>query len=233
MSISAQQDVYASLGLSTPANAARGTNDASDLGLNSFLKLMVTQLNNQDPFKPMDNGQFLGQIAQFASVTGLEELNGNFDSLAATITSGQALQAGSLVGREVLAPVEAARLEAGGVVRGQVAAAEAGSDVTLRVYDHLNQLVREMPLGRAEEGQPLTFTWDGNNDSDEFAGEGIYRLRLQTELEEGPVDLQTRLFSRVESVNLDGARGLTVNLEGLGPVAFNHIQQITDTSVYD
>ena len=57
------------------------------------------------PFKPMENGDFLGQIAQFGSVTGLEKLNQNFESLAGSITSGQALQAGGLVGREVLVPV--------------------------------------------------------------------------------------------------------------------------------
>ena len=104
--IDAQQDLFADLGLARAESPTSGTNKATDLGLNTFLKLMVTQLNNQDPFKPMENGDFLGQIAQFGSVTGLEKLNQNFESLAGSITSGQALQARGLVEREVLVPIE-------------------------------------------------------------------------------------------------------------------------------
>ena len=87
-SIGTQENLFASLGLASGDAQGRGTNKANELGLNTFLKLMVTQLNNQDPFKPMENGDFLGQIAQFGSVTGLEQLNDNFESLAASITSG-------------------------------------------------------------------------------------------------------------------------------------------------
>lgn len=225
MSISAQEDVFSSLGLTSSAPNARGTNDASDLGLNTFLKLMVTQLNNQDPFKPMDNGDFLGQIAQFASVTGIEDLNQNFDSLAATMTSGQALQAGSLVGREVLAPVESGFLLPGGSLRGQVNVSESSSGVTARVYDLYGQLVREIPMGPAPTG-PLNFTWDGMKDDGEFAETGIYSVRVQADYNDGPVDLQTKMFSRVESVNLNGDSGLTLNLQGLGPIAFDNVQQL-------
>ncbi len=112
-SITAQDDLFSSLGLASGDTQSRGTNDANELGLNTFLKLMVTQLNNQDPFKPMENGDFLSQIAQFGSVTGLEQLNKSFESLSTNITSGQALQAGSLVGREVLAPVDSGYLMPG------------------------------------------------------------------------------------------------------------------------
>ena len=115
---------------------------------------MVTQLNNQDPFKPMENGDFLGQIAQFGSVTGLEQLNQNFESLAGSITSGQALQAGSLVGREVLAPIDTGYLIPGGSVRGQVGLEQSSPQVTVRITDQVGQLVREMPMGYGTAGQP-------------------------------------------------------------------------------
>lgn len=223
--ISTQQDLFASLGLSTSTAATRGTSDATDLGLNTFLKLMVTQLNNQDPFKPMENGDFLGQIAQFGSVTGLEQLNQNFESLAATITSGQALQAGSLVGREVLAPIETGYLRSGGSLRGQVELPESSGEVTVRVTDAVGQLVREMSLGAAPAGT-LDFNWDGIDKSGNYAAPGMYTLRVEAAQGDDAVTLQTKLFSRVESVNLSGVSGLTLNLEDLGPVAFNNVQQI-------
>ena len=61
--ISSQDDLFASLGLASQASGTNATNRVDELGISTFLKLMVTQLNNQDPFKPMENGEFLGQIA--------------------------------------------------------------------------------------------------------------------------------------------------------------------------
>jgi flagellar basal-body rod modification protein FlgD len=222
--IDAQQDLFADLGLARAESPTSGTNKATDLGLNTFLKLMVTQLNNQDPFKPMENGDFLGQIAQFGSVTGLEQLNQNFESLASSLTSGQALQAGSLVGREILAPVDSGYLLPGGSLRGQVNLEQSSPQVTLRVVDSVGQLVREMPLGSAPPGS-LDFAWDGMDDLGNFAPPGRYTVRVEALQNDRGVDLQTKLFAKVESVNLNGSNGLTLNLEGLGPMAFNNIQQ--------
>ncbi len=224
-SIGTQEDVFASLGLAASNQPQRGTNNANELGLNTFLKLMVTQLNNQDPFKPMENGEFLSQIAQFGSVSGLDRLNESFESLAASLTSGQALQAGSLVGREILAPVETGYLMPGGSLRGQVSLQQSSPQVTLRVTDQVGQLVREMPLGSAPPGG-LSFSWDGMDDAGNYAPLGRYNISVEAMQNDRPVDLQTKLFSRVESVNLDGRSGLTLNLEGLGPIAFNNVQQI-------
>lgn len=223
--INSQQDLFSGLGLASSDAAARGSNDAGDLGLNDFLKLMVTQLNNQDPFKPMENGEFLGQIAQFGSVTGLEELNQNFESLAASITSNQALQAGSLVGREVLAPVETGYMLPGGSLRGQVELAQSSPQVTMRVTDAVGQLVREMPLGTAPAGD-LRFTWDGTNDAGGYVAPGRYTVRVEAIQNDRTVDLQTQLYAKVESVNMNSREGLTLNLEGLGPIAFNNVKQI-------
>ena len=225
-SIGTQENLFASLGLSSSDDtASRSTNKANELGLNTFLKLMVTQLNNQDPFKPMENGDFLAQIAQFGSVTGLEQLNQNFESLASSITSGQALQAGSLVGREVLAPVDTGYLMPGSSLRGQVDLEQSSPQVTLRVTDQVGQLVREMPLGTAPSGK-LNFSWDGIDDGGEAVPPGLYSIHVEAIQNDRAVDLQTQMFSRVESVNLSGGNGLMLNLEGLGPVSFNNVQQI-------
>lgn len=223
--ITAQDDLFASLGLAASENRAAPVNDATDLGLNTFLKLMVTQLNNQDPFKPMENGDFLGQIAQFGSVTGLEQLNQNFESLAASITSGQALQAGSLVGREILAPVDTGYLATGSTLRGQVMLDQSSAGVTVSIHNQVGELVREMPMGTAGPG-PLNFSWDGMTDAGDYAPEGLYTVSVQATQNNQTVDLQTKLFAGVESVNLNGRDGLTLNLRGLGPIAFNNVQQL-------
>ena len=223
--ISAQDDLFSSLGLSRVQQDSKGTNDASELGLDTFMKLMVTQLNNQDPFKPMDNGAFLGQIAQFGSVTGLDKLNNQIQDLSTSLTSGQALQAGSLVGHEVGVPMDVGTLQSGEAIRGQVVLPESSSEVTLRVYDPYGQLVREMPMGPADAGT-LRFSWDGLNDKGSFMSPGRYRMEVSAQQGGQAVVQQTELFSNVESVSLSGANGLTLNLAGLGPVAFNSVKQI-------
>ena len=223
--INSQDDFFASLGLAAAERQQGNTNKVEELGINTFLKLMVTQLNNQDPFKPMENAEFLSQMAQFGSVTGLEKLNQNFESLAATITSGQALQAGSLVGREILAPVDMGYLPAGGSVRGQVSLDRSSPAVTVRITDPAGQLVREMPMGSAAAGN-LNFSWDGMDDAGNYAAPGHYRVQVEAIQGDQPMDLQTKMFARVESVNLSGRNGLTLNLEGQGPIDFNNVQQI-------
>jgi hypothetical protein len=72
------------------------------MGSEDFLTLMVAQLENQDPTKPLDNMQFMGQLAQFGTVSGIQELNEAFGGLSAALGSNQALQAASLVGRDVV-----------------------------------------------------------------------------------------------------------------------------------
>lgn len=223
--ITSDQDLFASLGLSRNEQAAKGTNDASELGLNTFLKLMVTQMNNQDPMKPMENGDFLGQIAQFGAVTGLDKLNNQIEDLGTSLTSGQALQAGSLVGRQVLVPTDVGRLYPGQSISGRVELGESSPEVTLRVYDQVGQLVREMPLGAAEAGE-MSFAWDGMNDAGSYANPGLYRLQVSAARGDNTEDLNTQLLADVESVSLSGAQGLTLNLQGLGPIAFNSVKQI-------
>ena len=83
----------------------------NEMGQDEFLKLMITQMKNQDPTKPMDSNEFVSQMAQFSQATGIKSLNTSFSSLAASLQSNQALQASSMVGRDVL--VESERLQLG------------------------------------------------------------------------------------------------------------------------
>ncbi|MDO9437968.1 flagellar hook assembly protein FlgD [Hydrogenophaga sp.] len=69
-----------------------------------FLKLLVAQLNNQDPLNPMDNAQMTTQMAQINTVSGIQELNATLSSMATQFSSQTALQATTLIGREALLP---------------------------------------------------------------------------------------------------------------------------------
>ncbi len=101
------------LGRSTETNK-----DRNKLGQAEFLELMVAQLKNQDPFKPLENGDFIAQMAQFSAVSGMDKLQSSFDTLAGSLQSNQALQASTLVGRSVLVPASQAPLSPQGNIRG-------------------------------------------------------------------------------------------------------------------
>ncbi len=110
-------DDLARLGLNREPVA---TEKEGDLGQGDFLKLMVAQFRNQDPFEPMDNGEFLGQLAQFGTVDGIGKLNGAFQALSQSLHTDQALQAANLVGHTVLAFNDQAYLPDTGDVNGAV-----------------------------------------------------------------------------------------------------------------
>lgn len=95
-------------------------NDAAakrkELGQDEFFELIITQLQNQDSFKPMERGDFLGQIAQFSTVNGISDLQQSFATLATSLQPSQALQASTMVGREVVVPRDVVALKTDGNV---------------------------------------------------------------------------------------------------------------------
>lgn len=217
---------YSTLGLAAPEAKGPSQQNAGELGMDTFFKLMVTQLKNQDPTNPADNSQFLAQIAQFGTVSGLDQLNTNFNGLSSALTSGQALQAGAMVGREVLAPMETGRLYSDAPIRGQVELDSSASDVVVSVTDGAGQQLKEIHLG-AQQAGPLAFSWDGSTDAGGYAAPGLYNLHVQAQHGDGAEDLQTNLFASVESVSLGATDSdLTLNLQGLGPIAFKQVNQI-------
>lgn len=222
--INSTDDVFSTLGL-TREFEQQGTNDAAELGLETFLELMVTQLNNQDPFEPMDNGEFLSQIAQFGTVSGLDDLNASFNGLSASLTSDQALQAGALVGRKVLAPSGTGYLATGASIDGRVELESTATGVTALITDQSGQLIRELHLGTHPPGD-LEFSWDGTTNDGVVAEPGFYDVRVQAEHSSGTLDLQTQLYAAVDSVSLNRGGGLTLNLAGLGAVPFDSIKEI-------
>jgi len=219
----ASNNPYESLGLGA---AQEEEKDQGALGLEQFLKIMTTQLQSQDPLEPMDNGDFLGQIAQFGTVTGIDNLNESFNGFSNSITSGQALQAGSLVGREVLAPVNSGYLETGSSIKGRVDLPTSTSALEITVTDDRGQLVRTMELGPQPSG-PVEFTWDGINNDGDYAQAGTYNISVISGRGYTSETLQTNLYNKVYSVTMGGGMdGLTLNLAGSGQLPFSSITAI-------
>ena len=211
---------FESLGLTRLQEQVR-----SDLGQEDFLRLMITQLENQDPFKPMESGDFLGQIAQFGTVEGLATLNGSFESLASSLVSNQALQAASLVGRSVMIDSPDGYLAQGGTLGGVAELVRPATDVRIQITDSAGVLVQEIGLGPQNAGL-VSFQWGGQTNSGATAPPGRYRMTAQV-VEQGRQSDGVSVFvnAQVDSVSF-GPQGLNVNLRGLGAIPFGSVKQI-------
>lgn len=205
-------------------NSVTNALQAQTLTQNDFLKLMTAQLQNQDPTKPMDNNEFVSQMAQFSTVSGIQGLQSSFSTLAASLSSSQALQASNLVGHTVLAPATSATLAAGGSLT-LAADVPASGDVIVNITDASGALVRRMDLGPQAAGL-AQFQWDGLDNTGSAAPAGSYRFTA-TVGSGAQTQAATMLAAgKVNSVTLDNSGALNLNVDGLGAVAFNTIRQI-------
>ena len=202
------------------------SNKNDELGQEDFLRLMITQFQNQDPFKPMENGDFLGQIAQFGTVSGIQELQGSFNSLSESLYSDQALQASGLVGRTVLARLDTGALAAGGTISGAVDVPSGTPSLQIEVVDASGQIVRRMDLGAQSAGL-VSFQWDGITEGGELADPGLYTINATVASAGGAFAAETLIAAPVESVTLARAgSGLTLNLAGMGQLPLSQVRQI-------
>jgi flagellar basal-body rod modification protein FlgD len=197
------------------------------LDQDQFLKLMTTQMTHQDPTKPMQNGEFLSQMAQFGTVSGIQDLQQSFKDFAASISSDQTLQAASLVGRSVSVSSDQGLLAAGGDIKGTVDLPSSSSNVNLKILDPATgDVIATKSLGEHSAGS-VSFVWDGMNSNGNLANPGVYKVQVETNIDGLNTVLQPEIQSRVESVSMDSSKNsLKVNLSGLGAVNFNQIKQI-------
>lgn len=214
-----------SLGLAKPTQNDEAKKQ-SDLGQGDFLELMVTQLKNQDPMDPMDSGAFLGQIAQFSTVSGIGDLQTSFSEFASSVANDQALQAANLVGRQVIVPLQNGVLTEGGAIEGEVKLPASSPDVVINISNQSGELMRTISLGTQAAG-PVPFAWDGKLNNGSFAPPGNYVVDAKARIDGQNFELDTQLLANVESVTLGGpGRGLQLNLAGLGSVDFSNVSRI-------
>ncbi len=207
-------------------DAVNTTKKKTSLGQDEFLKLMTTQMTHQDPSKPMDNGEFITQMAQFGTVSGIQDLQKSFADFANSITSSQALQASSLVGRQISAPGTKGLLTIGGDIKGDINLPGSATSVHLKVTSPMGELIKEIDLGQHNAGK-MPFVWDGMNRNGVMANPGVYNIEATAYIDGKNTGLETDIYSKVESVNMgSGANGLKINLTGLDSVNFNQIKQI-------
>jgi flagellar basal-body rod modification protein FlgD len=227
MAIQSATNQYSNLTV-TPKKESATPAKSTSLGQADFLKLMTTQMTHQDPSSPMTNGDFIAQMAQFGTVSGIQDLQKSFSTFANSITDSQALQATSLVGRTVSAPGTQGLLAVGSNITGDVNLSSSSPDVKVQITDSsTGQVVQTLDLGAQAAGS-VPFTWDGKNSNGVLASPGVYKVQATGDIAGANTALVTDINSKVDSVSVGAnGSGVKVNLAGgLGSVNVNQIKQI-------
>jgi len=211
-----------SLGLAKPKE---GLQDQK-LGQDDFIKLMTTQMNHQDPMKPMENGDFLSDMAQFSTVSGLKEIKESFNSLATSLQSSQALQASSMVGRNVLVPGSMSTYSEGTEMKAALELETNVAEIKVGILNDKGALVKEIALGNKPAGV-AHFSWDGMIDEKNKAISGNYSIRAIGMVDGQSESLKTLITDKVQSVSLgSGGQGVSLTLANAGSAGLADVKEI-------
>ena len=183
---------------------------ANSLGQQEFLVLLTTQLQNQDPLSPMDNTEFISQMAQFSTVEGIDRVNASVTSLGDMLGGNRVSTAASLLGHSVLVPGNMARVDDQGEIHGMAELSSNVSSMTVTYTDpNTNQPIHVQELG-AQVGGMIEFGWDEVPPAIQ-ATNGQVRVSIMAEAENGTISVPVSVFARVDSA-LGGPTSDTITL---------------------
>ena len=218
---------------SLQSSSSSGTSGSSTSGLggladvNTFYKLLVTQLTNQDPMNPLSNQDLSAQLAQFSTASGVQSMQQSMATLTAQLAQTQGLQAANLVGQTVVFDNNSISLTASGSAAGGFTLASAAQNVQVQVRNSAGQTVDTLPLGAVPTGVQ-TFTWDGKDASGNAAPAGTYTFNVSATDGAGQAVAATPFGTgKVQSVYLSGSNGPSLQLQGQsGTVPLSSIQGV-------
>jgi len=190
------------------------------LGKDEFLKMLIAQLQNQDPLNPMDGTDFTAQLAQFSSLEQLTNMNTNLETLTSNQMMTNQVQSVSLLGKEVQASGNVLHVD-GGAVDICYSLAEAAAEGEVSIYNERGVLVETIQLGSQATG-PNSLTWDGNG-----VENGEYTFEVSaTNQSGGAVDVDTFIQGLVTGVNFQDGRSSV--MIGEWEVPFEDVVSVED-----
>jgi len=194
-----------SLATSGAATPSTRRNSLQELGSDQFITLMVAQMRNQDPMKPTDPSEFLAQLAQFSTVSGVRAMQDSMWDMVAAMRSSQMLSGTGMVGREVLGASNAATYDGATAINAAADLPLGTSGAMAVIKDASGAVVRQIPLS-ARPGLN-GFSWDGRDDAGVSAPPGRYSIEVSALSAGRTESVPTLLYGRVDSVTLDTASG--------------------------
>ncbi|MCE9642309.1 MAG: flagellar biosynthesis protein FlgD [Betaproteobacteria bacterium] len=219
--MSTLQDVVSKSSVnSTLAASATTSTEIQD----RFLRLLITQMKNQDPLNPMDNAQITSQMSQISTVGGIEKLNTTMQSFSSSLLSSQSLQATSLIGHTVYAEGSSLAYNGSAPAGGGVDLAQSVDSLKINVIGPAGNVVRQIDLGARQAGL-AAFLWDGRNDGGANAAAGAYSFQVDATSGAQKVPATSLVSGQISSVTL-GRDGVHAIVNGVGDVPLRQINRI-------
>ncbi|NVK43075.1 MAG: flagellar biosynthesis protein FlgD [Oceanospirillaceae bacterium] len=213
-------NVFDQINQANQANSSSKSKAESDSEM--FMKLMIAQLQNQDPTSPADTNDFMQQIATMSNVESMANLTKTVESMGESLLSSQAaLQASSMVGQRAFVQTDLATLTDDGQVDGLVSLDNAASDIWLSIYDRNGVLVDRQQMGAQIAGDH-SFVWHGNDNTPA----GQYKVIAQAQVGDNLETLDVYIGHRINSVTLgQNGIGMQVNTD-VGSTSVDNIKQL-------
>ncbi|MEK9553106.1 MAG: flagellar hook capping FlgD N-terminal domain-containing protein [Alphaproteobacteria bacterium] len=188
-----------------------------NLGQSDFLKLMTTQLQNQDPFAPMENAEFIAQMAQFSTVTGITEMGASLKGIAEQLGEFRIATAANLLGSSVMIPGNYARPDESGEIHGMIDLPSASGATSLTFSNSAGDLLHTMQLGAQPSGL-VGFEWSDVPQSVLDSGEAV-RIEAFADMGKGMESLTPSVFAEILAASTgDAVNGVMLDVRDYGEV---------------
>ena len=216
-------------GVNTTADAAASAVSSagtSSLGQDTFLRLLTTQLQNQDPTNPVSNEEFIAQLAQFSSLEELQGISSGLDSLYMVNTSMNNAAMTNLLGRTVVARSDTFHYDGDGEQVVRFDADSAATEATLTISDADGDVIWSGDLGSLAEGEG-SYTWDGKDLSGVVVPEGDYTFTMSaSDVNGNDVDVTELIEGVVDQMSFDDGSALPT-IDGV-PIDLASIVRLTN-----
>lgn len=179
-----------------------------ELDRNDFMRLFITQLQYQDPMKPMDSYEMASQLAQFSNMEATMKMSDNMEELLDYQKSQNNLQLLGLLGNDVLVSGNGVGVTDGKVGIAEFSLLEGAENPVIEIYDAADRLVRSIDLGYRAAGD-YELTWDGKDLRGEQVEDGLYAYRIKALDEVGnEIEVDYKSSGRVTGIDFDSGEAL-------------------------
>lgn len=214
---------------SSTASSTSSSSSTSTLGMDAFLQLLVTQLQYQDPLSPMDDKEFVAELAQFSSLEQLTEINTGIENLSSIGQEQQLLGAVNFIGKTIEANGTAVSLSEGTASAVTFTLPDDASTCLVNVLDSTGNIVRTVDLGATTAGS-VEFTWDGKNYDGTAMSDGQYQVAVTATDANGDVmKVSTTMTGTVVGITQNNGT-YYLDIGNGRNVAFTDITNVIDSS---
>ncbi|MCK5098239.1 MAG: hypothetical protein KAR45_09040 [Desulfobacteraceae bacterium] len=227
MTISGANNYINTMSTTYDSRASKNKEKDDYLGMEAFLKMLMAQLQNQDPLNPMEGSEFSAQLAQFSQLEQLMSLNETMTSMQASFEENSGVDVTGYIGKEIVGDVDSMNVKNGSASEGFYNLPKSG-EVRVEVYDSNGGIVKRLSLGQQDSGSHV-IQWDGTDSAGNMVADGTYTYVVGADMGYGFEELETTVSGIVEGIVYNGDKPfLVVNGIWVNPDSIIQIKAVPE-----